>query len=322
MRHIVFVLLAVALLASRADATYSVVARDPDTGQLGVAVQTHWFGVGQLVPWAEAGVGAVATQSLVDPSYGPLGLQLLRAGRTAEQALAGLLEADPNPQIRQVAIVDARGNVAAHTGDTCIPEAGHVIGEDFSVQANLMDRDTVPAAMAAAYEAAEGDLADRMMAALRAAQGEGGDIRGQQSAALLIVSGAPTGRVWQDVVVDLRVDDHPRPLDELERLLTVHRGYEKMNEGDLAIEAGDVDAAQRAYGAAQEILGDNLEASFWHAVALTNAGEHDRAVDLFHEIFARGENWRRLTPRLVEGGFLIADDALLQRILATEEDSR
>lgn len=318
LRRIVFVLLALVCFDS-AQATYSIVARDPDTGELGVAVQTHWFGVGQLVPWAEAGVGAVATQSLVDPSYGPLGLEVIRAGRTAPQALAGLLAADANAAIRQVAMIDADGNVDAHTGVTCIPEAGHRVGTNFSVQANLMDRDTVPDAMFAAYESADGDLAARMMAALRAAQAEGGDIRGQQSAALLIVRGEATGRVWEDVVVDLRVDDHPSPLDELERLLTVHRGYEKMNEGDLAIEDGDVEAAQRAYGAAQDILGDNLEASFWHAVALCNAGEHERAVGLFHSIFERGDNWRRLTPRLVEGGFLVADEALLERILADDD---
>ena len=310
-----FVVFALLVVASTANATYSIVARDPDTGELGVAVQTHWFNVGALVPWAESGVGAVATQSLVDPSYGPLGLELMRAGRSASQALAGLLVADAAPQIRQVAMIDVSGDVAAHTGDGCIPEAGHVVGENYSVQANLMDRDTVPAAMAAAYEAAQGDLAARMLAALRAAQAEGGDIRGQQSAAILVVSGEPTGRPWVDTLIDLRVEDHADPLGELARLLQVHRGYAKMNEGDVALEHDDVEGAQRAYGEAQEILGDNLEASFWFAVALANAGQDDRAVEMFHAIFERGENWRRLTPRLVDGGFLDVDAALLQRIL-------
>ncbi len=319
MRRIVLALLlvltSVSLFVTPARATYSIVARDPDTGQLGVAVQSHWFSVGALVPWAQAGVGAVATQSLVDPTYGPLGLDLMRAGRSASQSLEGLLVADAHPEIRQVAMIDADGNVAAHTGTNCIPHAGHVTGENFSVQANLMDRETVPQAMASAFRSTDGDLAARMLAALQAAQDEGGDIRGEQSAALLVVSGTPTGRPWADVVVDLRVEDHDDPVGELTRLLEVHRGYEKMNEGDLALERGDVDAAQQAYGEAQTVLGDNLEASFWFAVALANAGEDDRAIAMFHRIFEQGENWRRLTPRLVEGGFLQVDEEMLERMV-------
>jgi len=319
MRRIVLALLlvltSVSLFVTPARATYSIVARDPDTGQLGVAVQSHWFSVGALVPWAQAGVGAVATQSLVDPTYGPLGLDLMRAGRSASQSLEGLLVTDAHPEIRQVAMIDADGNVAAHTGTNCIPHAGHVTGENFSVQANLMDRETVPQAMASAFRSTDGDLAARMLAALQAAQDEGGDIRGEQSAALLVVSGTPTGRPWADVVVDLRVEDHDDPVGELTRLLEVHRGYEKMNEGDLALERGDVDAAQQAYGEAQTVLGDNLEASFWFAVALANAGEDDRAIAMFHRIFEQGENWRRLTPRLVEGGFLQVDEEMLERMV-------
>ena len=173
--------------------TYSIVALDPETGELGVAVQSHWFSVGALVPWARAGVGAVATQSLVEPGYGPLGLELMAAGKTASQALDALKVADAHPEIRQVAMVDAEGNVAAHTGDNCIPEAGHRTGENYSVQANLMANDTVPDAMARAFESAEGDLAARLLAALQAAEAAGGDIRGKQSAAILVVSGEPTG---------------------------------------------------------------------------------------------------------------------------------
>jgi uncharacterized Ntn-hydrolase superfamily protein len=173
--------------------------------------------------------------------------------------------------------------------------------------------------MAEAFETAEGDLAARMLAALLAAEDAGGDIRGKQSAAILVVSGKPTGRVWEDVVVDLRVEDHRDPLVELSRLLTVHRGYEKMNEGDLAIEHGDLQGAESAYGAAQEILGDNLEASYWYAVALCNAGQVARAIEVSHQVFRRGENWRELTPRLVGGGFLVADEATLERILEMED---
>lgn len=301
--------------------TYSIIALDPETGELGVAVQSHWFSVGALVPWAESGVGAVATQSMVDPSYGPLGLELMRAGRTAPRALEGLLLADDHPEIRQVAMIDTEGNVSAHTGSSCIPEAGHRTGKNYSVQANLMANATVPDAMATAFEGAEGTLAERMLRALEAAQAAGGDIRGKQSAAILVVSGEPTGRSWGDTLVDLRVEDHPEPLVELARLLKIHSGYVRMNEGDLAVERGDMAGAESAYGTAQEILGDdNLEASFWYAVALCNAGQIDRAVEVFHAVFARGDNWRELTPRLLAGGYLVADEATLARIL--QEESR
>jgi len=302
--------------AVRPVATYSIVARDAATGQLGVAVQSHWFAVGSVVAWAEAGVGAVATQSLVDVTYGPLGLELLRAGRPADAALSGLLTADAHPEIRQVALVDAEGRVAVHTGGRCIAEAGHRTGEGYSVQANLMDRDTVPDAMATAFEAAEGSLAERMLTALAAAEAEGGDIRGRQSAALLVVAGESTGRPWADTVVDLHVEDHPDPIGELRRLHRIHTGYEAMNRGDLALEHGDLVAAERAYATAQEILGDNLEAGFWNAVSLVNAGEVDRAVPLFHDVFARGGNWKRLVPRLVDAGLFPDDPAILDRVLA------
>ncbi len=325
MRPVVCLILLVILLPSsvasgpvsavRPVATYSIVARDPATGDLGVAVQSHWFSVGSLVPWARAGVGAVATQSMVEPSYGPLGLELMAAGKDAPAALAGLLAADPRADIRQVGMVDAAGRAASHTGANCIPEAGHRIGDGYAVQANLMGPATVPDAMAAAFEAATGPLAERMLAALAAAQAEGGDIRGRQSAAVLVVRGEATGRIWQDVLVDLRVEDHPDPVVELRRLLTLHRGYEQMNAGDLAVEAGDLAAASRAYGEAERILGDNLEARYWHAVALVNAGDLERALPIFADVFARGENWRELTPRLVEPGFLQVDADGLRRIL-------
>src|SRR5262245_30018631 len=203
--------------------TYSIVARDAQTGELGVAVQSHWFAVGSIVPWAEAGVGAVATQSFVDASYGKLGLDLLRAGRAAPDALKGLLAADENRDDRQVAMIDATGKVAAHTGAKCIPATGHHVGKDFSVQANLMLRDTVWPAMAKAFESTQGDLASRMLAALEAAQQSGGDIRGKQSAALIVVAGKPSGRPWQDRVFDLRIDDHAEPVAELRRLVNLQR---------------------------------------------------------------------------------------------------
>ena len=233
--------------------TYSIVARDAKTGELGVAVQSHWFGVGAMVPWAEAGVGAVATQSFVDASYGKLGLDLMRAGRSAPDALKGLLAADPSREVRQVAMIDFSGKVSAHTGAKCIPATGQHVGENYSVQANLMLSDKVWPAMARAFESTQGDLAGRMLAALDAAQAEGGDIRGKQSAALIVVSGKPTGRTWQDRVFDLRVDDHADPVGELRRLVNLQRAYNLMNDGDLAVEKKDHEGALKAYAAARAL---------------------------------------------------------------------
>jgi uncharacterized Ntn-hydrolase superfamily protein len=296
--------------------TYSIVARDPDTGELGVAVQSHWFSVGALVPWARAGVGAVATQSMVEVSYGPEGLDLMEAGHDAVSVLSTLLGQDEHSDIRQVAMVDARGAAAVHTGGRCIPEAGHHLGRGYSVQANLMGPATVPDAMAEAFEMTTGPLAERMVAALAAAEAEGGDIRGRQSAAILVVRAEPSGQPWNDTLVDLRVEDHDEPVKELQRLLRMHRGYEKMNAGDLAVERGDLEGAEKAYAQAEYILGDNLEARYWHAVAMVNAGEIERALPIFADIFSRGDNWRELTPRLVGPGFLEVDQATLERIMA------
>ena len=307
--------------------TFSIVARDSVTGDLGVAVQSHWFAVGPVVPWAEAGVGAVATQSFVDASYGPLALAMLRAGRSAEEALRGLLAADPDRELRQVAIVDAAGRVAAHTGARCIAAAGHVTGHGFSAQANLMQHDTVWGAMAKAYANAQGDLAERLMVALEAAQAEGGDIRGKQSAAILVVRAHPTGKVWEDRLVDLRVDDDPEPLPQLRRLLQLHRAYAHMNAGDLAVEENDMQGAIREYGAAEALAPDNAEMLFWHAVALANAKRVEEAKPLLARAYALEPRWREVVPRLAPAGLLPDDAALLAALrdvkpAATAESER
>ncbi len=295
--------------------TYSIVARDPKTGELGVAVQSHWFGVGSMVPWAEAGVGAIATQSFVDASYGKLGLDLMRAGRSAPDALKGLLAADENREVRQVAMIDASGKVSAHTGTKCIPATGQRVGENYSVQANLMLNDTVWPAMAKAFESTQGDLAARMLAALEAAQSEGGDIRGKQSAAIIVVSGKPTGKSWQDRVFDLRVDDHADPVAELKRLVNLQRAYNLMNEGDLAVEKNDHEGALKAYAAAEALVPENAEMIFWHAVALVNMKRVDDSLPLFQKVFALDPNWKTLTPRLVGVGLLPDDKDALAKIL-------
>jgi uncharacterized Ntn-hydrolase superfamily protein len=300
--------------------TYSIVARDPTTGQLGVAVQSHWFSVGPLVPWAEAGVGAVATQSFVEVSYGPLGLELMRAGKTAEQALRALIAGDPHPEVRQVAFIDAAGRVAVHTGKNAIEAAGHRTGKNYSVQANLMLKSTVPDAMARAFERAAGDLTERLLIALDAAQAEGGDIRGSQSAAILVVSGKPSGRPWADRLIDLRVEDHPEPLKELRRLVNLARAYQHMNAGDEAVARKDMKTASEQYARAQRMIPDsatNGEFPFWHAVTLANAGLVDESLPLFRRAFAQDSNWVELVRRLPKAGQLPNDAKVIDRIIAT-----
>ncbi|HYO54992.1 DUF1028 domain-containing protein [Archangium sp.] len=319
---LLLVLLAVPALAAdsapvpkRPVHTYSIVARDPETGELGVAVQSHWFSVGSTVPWAEAGVGAVATQSFVDPSYGKLGLELMRAGRGAPESLAGLLAADSASQVRQVGMIDARGRVAAHTGEKCISAAGHIVGENFSVQANMMEKDTVWPAMARAFRETKGDLAERMLAALEAAEAQGGDIRGRQSAALIVVSGKASGRPWADRRFDLRVDDHPAPLKELRRLVTLQRAYNLMNEGDLALERNDTQAALKAYSAAEALVPDNAEMVFWHAVSLVNVGKVDEALPLLRKTYKADPRWKELLKRLPKSGLLPEDPKLMNQLV-------
>jgi uncharacterized Ntn-hydrolase superfamily protein len=296
--------------------TFSIVARDPATGELGVAVQSHWFSVGPIVPWAEAGVGAVATQSFVDPSYGKNGLELMRAGKSAPDTLKELLEKDQGREVRQVAMIDAQGRVDAWTGKDDIQAAGHIVGTNFSVQANLMLNDKVWPAMAHAFESTKGDLADRMLAALDAAQAVGGDIRGRQSAALIVVTGKPTGMAWKDRTFDLRVDDSPQPLVELRRLVRLQRAYNHMNAGDLAVEKKDNEGALREYGAAEKLVPNNAEMIYWHAVALVNMGRVEESLPLFRRVFAMDRNWITLTPRLPKSGLLPDDPKLIERIVS------
>jgi len=258
-------------------------------------VQSHWFSVGPIVPWAEAGVGAVATQSFVDASYGPLGLAITRSGRSAPDALKALLAGDDGRDVRQVAMIDSLGRVDAWTGKSDIQAAGHHVGKDYSVQANLMSNDKIWPAMAAAFEATKGDLAERMLAALDAAQAAGGDIRGRQSAALIVVTGKPTGQAWKDRIFDLRVDDSAEPLKELRRLVTLQRAYNHMNAGDLAVEKKDNEGALREYGAAEKLVPDNAEMIYWHAVALVNMGRVEESLPLFKRVFAMDRNWIELT---------------------------
>ncbi len=299
--------------------TYSIVAVDREAGEIGVAVQSHWFSVGSTVPWAEAGVGAVATQSFVNLSFGPRGLDLLRQGRSSEQVVEELLARDPAREMRQLAVIDTQGNAAAHTGTGCIPEAGHAIGQYFSVQANLMASPEVWPAMARSFEKSSGSspLAERLIQALRAAQSHGGDLRGKQSAAILVVRAQSSGRIWKDRLIDLRVEDHANPLEELSRLLRVFRAYEHMNRGDEALEAEDGQGALREYGEARRLYPDSEEIRFWSAVSLVNAGKIEQAFPLFAELLGSRPNWETLLERIYRLGLLKTDQTGYERIVAS-----
>ena len=297
--------------------TYSLVARDPETGDLGVAVQSHFFSVGSVVSWAEPGVGAVATQSFAEISYGPRGLALMRNGRSAAGALGELVDRDEGEAARQVAMIDAGGRVAVHTGHSGIPEASHQVGVQMSAQANMMRRPTVPRAMVEAYASAEGDLADRLMAALDGAQAEGGDIRGKQSAALLVVGGRRSDTPWRDRRVELRVEDHPEPLQELRRLLRLRRAYDAVEEAERWAMKGDMAAAADHYERAYAAAPDNIEIAFWLGLSLAGAGRVDEGREHVRRAIAANDGWAELLRRLPQVG-LVPDEPELLRALLSE----
>lgn len=301
--------------------TYSIVARDPATGDLGVAVQSHYFGTGRVVTWAEAGVGAVATQSVVLVSYGPHGLDLMRSGVAADRALSRLIAADQMELLRQVAMVDATGVVGTHTGAGCVGQAGHRQGHQVSAQANMMERDTVWEAMIDAYDGAAGpDLAGRLLAALEAAEAEGGDVRGQQSAAILVVSGERSDAPWDQRKVDLRVDDAEAPLVEMRRLLDVSRAVGRLTsvfESGLlfapTVGADDpkLASALEDLQAAQSGLGANREPTFWSAVLLAKAGRIDQARAQLAFAAETNQRWNHFLQSIAAAGLLPADNPLL-----------
>jgi uncharacterized Ntn-hydrolase superfamily protein len=277
------------------EGTYSIVARDPETGELGAAVQSHWFSTGSLCIWGRPGIGAVATQSVVEPAYGPNALDLMAEGSSAGDALAELLAADPLAAVRQVGVVDARGGLAVHTGPDCIPCAGDTTGPHWTCQANMMANETVPAAMSAAFERAPGELADRLMAALEAAEEAGGDVRGRQSAAMLVV--AAEGEPWQ-ARVQLRVEDHREPVAELRRLLVLHRAYELAGRADELMASNRPEDAGALYRQAAELAPESDELLFWAGLALANGGELDAGVDAVRRAIDTHAGWGQLLDRL------------------------
>jgi uncharacterized Ntn-hydrolase superfamily protein len=283
-----------------------------------VAVQSHFFSVGSVVSWAEAGVGAVATQSMVEPAYGPRGLELMRDGKSAPAALHQLVSEDEAEAVRQVAMVDRGGRVAVHTGMRCIAHAGHAVRDQVSAQANMMERDTVPRVMIRAYSESSADgLAERLLTALEAAEAEGGDIRGRQSAAMVIVAGRATGRPSDDRPLDLRVEDNRDPVGELSRLIGMRRAYDRAEAGDQRAADGDVAGALAEYEAAHRSHPDNLELAFWHGVALAANGREEEAARVLRRTFDAHAGWVELLKRLPAAGLFPDDGELIARLAGT-----
>ena len=283
--------------------TYSIVACDPETGRFGVAVQSHYLGVGPVVPWLEAGVGAVATQASVNISFGPLGLELLRAGRSAPEVVAALVASDAQAQVRQLGVVDAKGGAAAHTGTDCIPACGHLVGEGFTVQGNLLERDTCWPAMAAAYRAALADGApfvERLLRAMEAAEGEGGDVRGRQSAAIMVVSADLQQAAWRGRLMDLRIEDHPDPVPELRRIVTMQLAYNLLDDEGDAAQAGQSGAER--YALARQLSPEAYELAFWRGVELAAGGDIEGGRRELRIAFEADTRWRTTLRHLAEAG--------------------
>jgi len=295
--------------------TYSIVARDPASGEFGVAVQSHFFGVGPIVPWLEAGIGAVATQATVNVSFGPMGLELLRSGQGAEEVVARLVASDPEREKRQVAVVDAQGRAAAYTGSGCIPAFGHIIGEGFSVQGNLLRADAVWQSMATAYAGAAGQpFRERLLVTLEAAEANGGDVRGRQSAALVIVAADVTPDLWAGRLLDVRVDDHADPLGELRRLATISEAYQLV--GELESPTADRRPMTERYADARAMAPDAMELVFWRAIELATSGNEAAARDELAVAFAADPTWREALRHVAAAGLVGTDPALVERLLA------
>lgn len=286
--------------------TYSIVAFDEQTGEMAVGVQSHWFAVGKVVPWAKAGVGVVATQSFVNIDYGVKGLDMLENGMPLGNVLEQIVTKDKGADYRQVAMMNNSGEIVAFTGKKCIAEASHFIGKHFSVQANMMANDRVVPAMIKAYQTnPQLPLAERVLATLKAAQKTGGDIRGMQSAALVVVKNKVSDDSYKDVKeIDLRVDDAKNPLAELERLLIVHRAYDFMNEADVALEKKDFTKALGLYQKAEKLQPNNIEIQFWKALAMMQSSDKQNGYQQMKKIISKYPNWQHLLYRLVEGDII------------------
>ncbi len=300
--------------------TYSIIARDEQTGEMGIAAQSHWFAVGTVVPWVKPGVGIVSVQSFVRLQYATYGLEMMEDGKHPNEALKTLIKKDPTPEIRQITMMDAKGNIECFTGDKCVKEASHLIGKNYSVQGNMMMRESTLNLMAKAFENTEGNLATRMLASLKAADEDEGDIRGRQSACMKIVSTQIPKHSWDGVTLDVRVDDSKEPIKELERLLRIHIAYQHMNKAEMAFGDKDMETAFKEYAKAQKLYPENLEMCFWQAVSLASVGKYHEAFGIFYIIFDKEPKWKILTRRLISAEILNADIDFIEKLFPDDPD--
>ena len=282
--------------------TYSIIAKCPVTGQYGVGIQSHFYAAGNAC-WAKAGVGVVVTQAMALIDHGPLGLKLMEGGASASNALVKRLGEDPEPEIRQVAMLDSNGEVAAHTGSLTIPAAGHVIGEGFSCQANLMWNESVPQAMSDAFEKTDGRLSDRLLSAMFAGQNAGGDIRGMQSGRILVVDSHIKQKEWEGVIVDVNVDDHPNPLEELGRLLKISSIYSEFTNSGYEFELKQSEAEEFP------------EIAFWTAINLANKGDLEGGKELLRIALNDHDGWKELLIRCSKNNFFGITEELVDKLL-------
>lgn len=296
--------------------TYSIIAIDQKEGLMAVGVQSHWFNVGRIVPWAKAGVGVIATQSFANTKLGYQGLTLLEENMHPEEVLSKLLTEDEGLDYRQFAILDAQERISAFTGEKCIQHASHYIGENYSVQANMMANDKVVPSMSLTFEERQDlPLPERVLEALKSAQSAGGDIRGQQSVALIVVQISPNeAEKNKEYEIDLRVEDSQEPLHELERLLKIHRGYELMNQADQALEIEDYTTALYLYNKAEDLMPNNIELQFWKSIAIISSGDEKKGVKSLKKVVKGNVNWQKLFLQLVKEGFLDVSEKVYQEI--------
>jgi uncharacterized Ntn-hydrolase superfamily protein len=305
---------------NRPISTYSIVALDRKNNQMGVAVQSHWFSVGSVVPWAESGVGVVAVQSMASPSYGVLGLSMMRQGESPRKVLDILAKQDISPGGRQVAMINVKGELAVDTGPDCLPEAGHYVGHDFSTQANLMRNDKVWKSMAESFESSEGELATRLLFALKSGQDAGGDIRGMQSAAILVVKTFPSGKSWEDKILELRVEDHPQPLKELERLMRLHKAYVHANRGDALSAMKKSAEAFVEYDLSVKMAPEVDELKFWKAVTLAANGRVNESIPIFRDAFKLNPDWKIFLKKLVNNSLYPITEEMYSKVTSVKAD--
>jgi uncharacterized Ntn-hydrolase superfamily protein len=303
--------------------TYSIIAREPNTGELGIAVQSRYFAAGQVVPWIEAGVGVIASQSFANPVYGYEGLRLLRSGMAPQDVLDKLVREDAGEATRQVAIMDAQGRVAVHTGAKCVAAAGHALGTNCCAQANMMAQDTVWQAMVHAFEHSSSDLADRLLAAMEAAEREGGDLRGKQAAGLIVVSGNPSGVSKLDRVVDVRVDDHPAPIGEIKRLLQYARAHQCVRQATDKVVAGDFNGALADLDVCLIAYPDEPQFLFRRALVLLPLGRFEEAREMVQHAHNIHPGWSEILLRFADAGIVpVSRDIVASLVAGLAADNR